>query len=518
MIARWPALMAIALCIVALIVADQRDRTIASDGASSAVERAPMPVASAPDSLGSSWYCAAGIVDPQQNNGHIIALTNPSDMPTSGRLTVFPSVADGNGGSTRGEPVERLVNLPANGQQRLSIGEFIGEFDPVMQAAVEINVAVLIEFDLAGIIAEHVVTSSLGADSGPCASSAASNWYFATSTTTRGVRDLLALFNPFAGNAVVDISFATDGGVREPGAYDGLVIPGRSVLVIDVASVVTVNDQMSVAVEARAGRFVAERLQFFGADTGPRGLSAALGVSDPGLQWFFPAGRSIDGAGESYVIYNPGDRAADIDFEVRLDATQENGEVPPFTINVPPRQRVVVVLDDSPTHPVSDLATVFRGDRLPEGVGYWAAVRSFNQTPVVVEQMSSVPVQGRSGVTAVVGAPLASTEQRIAVPLTDSFRATLAVLNPADDTISRVTVTAVGGQSGGGDELATLELSPRTRGVVDLADIPPDALSLVIEATTPVIAQMSAWSNDGALGSIAVPDADATSEPALLSF
>lgn len=518
MIARWPALMAIALCIVALIVADQRDRVVTSDVSSSAVERAPMPVASAPDSLGSSWYCAAGIIDPLGNNSHVIALTNPSDEATSGRLTVFPSVADGVGGSTRGEPVERLVNLPANGQQRLAIGEFISELDPVMQAAVEINVAVLIEFDLAGIIAEHVVTSPLGADSGPCASSAASNWYFATSTTTRGVRDLLALFNPFAGSAVVDITFATDGGVREPGAYDGLVIPGRSVLVIDAASVVTVNDQMSVAVEARAGRFVAERLQFFGSEPGPRGLSVALGVSDPGLQWFFPAGRSIDQAGESYVIYNPGDRSADIDFEVRLDASQENGEIPPFTINVPPRQRVVVVIDDTPTHPVSDIATVQRGDRVPEGVGYWAAVRSFNQTPVVVEQMSSVPLQGRSGVTAVVGAPLASTTQRIAVPVTESLRAMLAVLNPAGDTIARVTVTAVGGQSGEGDELAELELSPRSRGVVDLSDIPPDALSLVIEATTPVIAQMSAFSDDAAVGSIAVPDADTTSVPTLLSF
>lgn len=518
MITRWPALAAIALCVTALIVADQADRPPPPDVAAEHSTSFPMPVASTANSLGSSWYCAAGLVDTQRNYDHVIILTNPGDEPANGRVTFYPAVPDGRGSSSAGEPIERLVDLPAGGQMRLSLAEFLPELPEVFNNAVEVYAAALVEFDLGGIVAEHAVVSPEGVGGGPCASSAAPEWYFASGTTTLGVRNLIALFNPFAGNAVVDVSFATDGGIREPGAYDGLVIPGRSVLVIDTSTVVTVNAQMAVSIEARAGRFVAERLQLFGADEGPRGMSVVLGMSEPATQWFFPAGRAVAGAGESYIIYNPGDLPADIDFEVRLDAPDENGEIPPFAINVPSMQRVVVVLDETDNQPLSTTSTVRRGDRIPDGVGYWTAVRSFNDVPVVVERVVTTEDTNPAGVAATAGSPLASTVQRVALPTSESLRSVLAVLNPAGDTISRVTVTAVGGRGSGSDVLAEMELPPRSRGVVDLGELPTDALALLIESSTPVMAELASSNRDGATSTMAIPDAAATDIPDLFSF
>lgn len=518
MITRWPAIAAIALCVTALVVADQADRRPVAAQLADEVSSFPMPVASSPESLGSSWYCAAGLVDASRDHDHVIILTNPGDDQANGRVTFYPAVPDGRGSSTAGEPLERLVSLPAGGQIRLSLAEFLPELPEVFSNAVEVYAAALVEFDLGGIAAEHAVLSPEGVGGGPCASSAASDWYFASSTTTLGVRNLIALFNPFAGNAVVDVSFATDGGIREPGAYDGLVIPGRSVLVVDTSTVVTVNAQMAVSIEARAGRFVAERLQLFGAPEGPRGMSLALGTSEPGIQWFFPAGRSVAGAGESYVIYNPGDIPADIDFEVRLDAPEENGEIPPFAINVPARQRVVVVIDETENQPLSTTSSVRRGDRIPEAVGYWAAVRSFNDIPVVVERVVTVEDDNPVGVTTTVGAPLASTVQRVALPTSESLRSVLAVLNPAGDTISRVTVTAVGGAGSGSDQLAEIELPPRSRGVVDLGQVPTDALALLIESSTPIMAELASSNREGATSMLAIPDSDTADAPDLFSF
>ena len=82
-------------------------------------------------------------------------------------------------------------------------------------------------------------------------------------------RELLALFNPFPDDVIVDITFTTPEGVRSPPEFDGFVIPGQRVIAIDVGAVVSRHPQVSASIVARTGRLVVERLQSFDGTDGP---------------------------------------------------------------------------------------------------------------------------------------------------------------------------------------------------------------------------------------------------------
>src|SRR5690606_19871749 len=97
-------------------------------------------------------------------------------------------------------------------------------------------VAALVEVDGGAVVVTHHVVGPLGRDSGPCSSVSSDVWHFAWGDTSRGSASLIALFNPFPGDAVVDFSFVTSDGVREPQALTGMVVPAGSVIVADVGA------------------------------------------------------------------------------------------------------------------------------------------------------------------------------------------------------------------------------------------------------------------------------------------
>ena len=86
MIDRWPAVAAIALCLAALVVADQTVREEAPAFTASAPEL--MPLASGPDALGSTWYCPGGLVALDGSLDHVMIITNPTDEMATGQLAL----------------------------------------------------------------------------------------------------------------------------------------------------------------------------------------------------------------------------------------------------------------------------------------------------------------------------------------------------------------------------------------------------------------------------------------------
>ena len=69
-----------------------------------------------------------------------------------------------------------------------------------------------------------------------CANASAAEWYLAAGDTLDGSVEELVLSNPHDYPAVVDITLATERGVRVPEAYQGFAVPARSVRVIDVGT------------------------------------------------------------------------------------------------------------------------------------------------------------------------------------------------------------------------------------------------------------------------------------------
>ena len=97
----------------------------------------------------------------------------------------------------------------------------------------------------------------------PCASTAATDWYFAAGTTVRGVSQWLVLDDPFAADARVDVTLRTDSGLQLLPSLSGLDVPGRSRVVIPIHDEAVRQQLVAVEVHAAVGRVVASQtLQF----------------------------------------------------------------------------------------------------------------------------------------------------------------------------------------------------------------------------------------------------------------
>lgn len=506
---RWPAIAAIALCLTALVIADQTPRE-----ENMLVEAAPpelMPVASSADSLGSSWYCAGGLVTVEESLDHVVIITNPNPVAATGQLTLYPSVPDGFGASEPGDVIVQPFDISGGAQTRIALGALIPQ-DAIYVNAIEIYVGALLEFDQPGVLVEHALVTARGTDVGPCASTAAESWHLASGTTSTNVRDMVAILNPFPGSAAVDIWFPTDTGVRRPTAFTGLVLPPESVTLLDVRNQVSTRTQMAMTVETRSGRVVVERMQLFSDADGPEGATLTLGAPSPARQWFFPAGRAEAGYAESYVIYNPSEVNADVVLGVLFDDREAFAIDQPLTVGA--GQRSMVTFDTAENHPVAEIGIIALENELPETGGYSVSVRSFNEAQIVVERITTNQAPGGLGATAVMGAPLASTAQYVAIPVNEVLNSSpqLTIFNPAGDTLTTATAWAL--VAGERVELLQVELGPLRRAVADLSEtLPPGAIAIEVEATQGVIIELNVHGAEGAVAAMGIPVIDQASEP-----
>jgi hypothetical protein len=233
--------------------------------------------------LSHSWFCPGGPTADDQATS--LTLFNPQDGPRSVRLTAYPS---------DGQPVSRPLELSPRDRETVPIGEF----------APSAFTAATVEVFGEGVLVEQTVTTPIGRSTTACATAASDTWYFADGVTTIDASYQLALFNPFAQAASVDITFATSEGSRAPGELQGISVPAAGVRLVDVGAIVQREAAFSTIVETRRGRLVAGRLQSVDR-RGRRGIAAGPGAPRPGDTWWFPDGEKSDIAAEQYVVYNP---------------------------------------------------------------------------------------------------------------------------------------------------------------------------------------------------------------------
>jgi hypothetical protein len=461
------------------------------------------PVAPAPDQTGSTWYCAGGTARENGSADHRVVIVNPSDADLRATLTVFGGVLTG-GTDPVPEPVAEQLDLPARSRVAVRLLDVLE-----VQFA-----AALVEVEGGEVVVEHVVRGARDLDAAPCATAPSTEWHVAAGSTTRDARERLVLFNPFPDDAVVDIDFTTADGLRSPPEFAGFVVPARRVVGVDVGSVVSYHDQVSLSVTARTGRLVVDRIQTFDGTNGPAGLALTPAAPSPARLWYFPDGFRTDGLVETVTVYNPTETQAEVDVELVIDPSPDPAvitAVEPFALSIPPRRFAQVAINGD--------------ERVPPGLGHSVVVRSQNDVPVVAERwIRSDEPAPRRGLAATLGSPVVASRWLTAVGGTGEGESEfLVVLNPSLDTIARLSVvTPAGSQTLPIDGLQDIELAPGGRLRVDLGEhVNRDNLPLVVTSSQPVIVERGQYPVVGGIAqSIAVaaagalvPDVDTGAAP-----
>jgi hypothetical protein len=495
-----------------------------------------MPAVPPADVLASTWYCAAGTAEAGGMADHTVVVLNPGEDAVAGSIDVYSGAVastapagdggpaaggeapadaedEGKGGTAAapeaggnaedggegGEPgvgdawagaqahgaaaaaapaAREDIRVPARGRVEVRLADL--EQSPLASALVELDGPAVVEHEVAG---DH------GRDLAPCASTASPDWYLAWGVTSRDARELLVLFNPFPGLAVVDIVFSTDDGPREPVRYQGIPVPPGAVVGVDIGVEVTRREQVSTTVRSRTGPVVVERLQTFDGSAGVEGLSLALGAPSPLETWAFAYGRRAPGRGERIVLYNPSDERAEVDVAVVPGGAADEA--------VPPPQPFGVTIAGG-RYEILDYA---EEDRIPADAGYATVVRSRNGVPVVAERVLTFTAGRTEGdVAAGGGAAMAARSWTFATLGSGRDPSSrLMAYNPDPDRPVRLSVTGlVDGREVAPGDLQDLEVpADSPRGIELPAEIQGSASALVVEAEGPVVVERLVATADG---------------------
>jgi hypothetical protein len=458
---RWPALLAVVAVLAGLIAlsADRDDPTPVTFGRAAAE---PMPRADPTAALSSTWYCAGGTAQPDGFANLTVVVANVGDARRTGTVTWFPSGGDGT-------PTSVALEVGPKATTSLSALDTLEA--PVVSA--------LVELDGGEVAVEHAVTGPRGSGVAPCASEPSTRWYLANGTTERDSRQVLALFNPFPDDTVVDITTSTDEGRANPSKLQGLPVAAGTTTFVELGQFVRYRATTAVSVVARTGRLVVDRIQLFDGTNGRAGESLALAAPAPAEVWYFPEGLWQDGVDESWHVYNP---TAD-EAQVSLEIVPDEGDAPePYDVTIPPRTQLVIPADD---------------DRVPKGAAHSSTIRSLNGVGVVAERQVDVrkPPAPRRGWSSALGAPLAARRWIFPVgEANDNTDEWIVAHNPGVRTV-RVSVMALAnGQLLPIEGLQDLPVKAAARLALRLGDhVSRTPLPIVVTATGGVAVERDAY-------------------------
>jgi hypothetical protein len=408
---RWPVLVVLAVLLaVGAGVQHHRDQEVTPP--QPVLPAQLLPVAAGPGSVSSTWYCAAGTATGAATGlaEQTVVIENASGRSVGGRITAMTDA---------GRQAARSFRVPAHDHLDVRVSDVI----------VAPYAAAVVELSGGEVAVAHVLTGPTGTTTAACSSAPSADWYVPTGTTAPGNRLLLALFNPFPSDAVATVTFATDAGVRSPDAYDGLVIPGGQVAVLDVTGVVTLRTQLATTVAVREGRLIVDQLQSADGTNGTtKGLAVTPAAPRGAPAWWFADGPATAGARTKLGVQNPTANPVKVSVDVRLDA---NATVSPF--------EVTVAADSTSVIDVS-------GDgRVPVGVGFAAVARSAGGEAIVVDRVVQAAAPNvPNGFDVALGSPVLATRWLVpvgALPAADV--STLIVTNPSATRSVAVSVSTV---------------------------------------------------------------------------
>jgi hypothetical protein len=432
------------------------------------------PRVPAADALSTAWYCAEGTSIPDGRADETVVVANVGDRRAVASVTVMP------GGNAA--PKTSSVAVGPRAVARVRVADILASPDP----------GVVVEVSGSPAIVEHELVGNGDDAVGPCARETSSEWSFAAGTTVRGAQQWIALFNPFADDAIVDVTFLTDQGVREPDAFSGLVVPRHSRIAIPVHDRVSRMNVVASIVRTRRGRVVAEQSSILDGTDGRKGLALSLGAQEAARHWRFASGYATQGRGQALVIANPSRDATQVRVETHLDGA---ATLEPQTIPIGPRSVVSV-----------DAAA-----RVPANTGFWTSVDVTAGADVVAEESVSTrsPIaSARRGYATTVGID-ATARRWVLAPgrVGGSSADYLAVVNPGRKTVRVDVELLTKGSRTRPQRTRNLAIRAGRRVSIDLGGLGAERdTAVVVRAGGPVLVDREGQGGPGLTVAAAVPD------------
>ncbi len=404
------------------------------------------PFAPAGQGVSTTFFCPGVPASGDGLEGELVLL-NTADTAASASVTLL---------STDQDPVVTEVEVPPGERTVVDVDDAVAA--PYVSAVVE-------AFSGRLVVDQRAIHPA-GAAVAPCANATSSTWYFADGFTVDGSTMELVLTNPFPDPTVVDISFVSRSGPRAPQAFQGYVLPGRSVVVLPFGTTVARDEPvLAVSIEATSGRFVAGRAQHY-LGGGRLGTSMTLGAPSLDDQWWFADGETGEGIVEEYVVYNPTDE--DVTADVVFLGVTDGTVIEPVSLNVPAGE--VAVLD------ASGLGT------LPDG-RHGAVVSTLSTDSIVVERVMTRPAGDSVATSVVLGSQYVSSVWFVPVGVPFALEQSLQVLN-ATALDGVVTVSAI--EPAGPAPLPGLTDLPLAPSGILTIDLPEEAVDRPLVVTSDV--------------------------------
>ena len=309
---RQLVVLAIALSAVAGLVALER-RTV-DPLTLNAATRATSPEFRR-DAKASTWFCPGVIGNDDQVSG-LLVISNFAEVPVGGTITRF--LVDG---------VARQQRFAVPARSTLEVDALAGVKSGFVSA--------LVESQGAALVVEQLTVHRAGNAVATCASTPSGTWFLADGFTGADSVDQIVVTNPSLDSAILDVSFVTAIGERNPQSLKGVVVPPESVRVFDVAGLDARNEVIAaVAVRATVGRVVVGRSQHY-LGRGRLGYTMSLAAAATSNRWFFADGEKAANVNEEFVIYNPSATDQQLTF---IFADDQGAAIDPVTVTAPGRR------------------------------------------------------------------------------------------------------------------------------------------------------------------------------------
>lgn len=352
---RAPVVVLLVVLLALALVVDPR-RSAEADRSAAISAAALGPLATDAGAGTSTWFCAGGSVSVNGPANHTITVANPTDTAATGTLQLFVAGQD---------PSSFPLSVGAHQQQRVALSSLAtGEW-----------ASALVEVDRGGLVVTHEVLGVGGWDSDRCSSQASDQWFFPWGRTTPQEASSLrlALFNPFAAEAVLDITFDTEDGYREPEVLKGFLVPPRRLVMVDLTELVPVRQRISTQVKARSGRLVVDAIQTLTGVDGTVTLDVTMGAPAAATSWYFAEGRADVDTLERIAVFNPSDTTAMVEVELSRPIQSQDLAIEPFELQIEPQSYGEVVINNE--------------SRVALPLRHTTVVRSLNGVGVVAERV-----------------------------------------------------------------------------------------------------------------------------------
>lgn len=245
----------------------------------------------------------------------------------SGRTTTLGVVSNVNS--------DGLFTAFAGGRSAGSVSFDLGtssstQIDVVDVAAVGVAGG-LVELPVVDSAVASVVSGAASLSAEGCASIPEQQVVVAGASTVSGTTFEIHLMNPYAGEAIVDITVQSESGLESAGELSAVIVPPRDSTVVDLAEILPGREQLNVIIDTAVGGVIAV------ARHGDRGDSAVWNAVAPAQDWLVPV-PGLPGS-RQVVVAN----AAAVEVEYQIDLHSSLGVEEAFQAGViPPRGMIVV--------------------------------------------------------------------------------------------------------------------------------------------------------------------------------